>query len=37
MVSYRVTEADMEDFVQDALVKVLRELASFRDEARFTT
>jgi RNA polymerase sigma-70 factor (ECF subfamily) len=37
MASYRVTEADLEDFVQDALVKVLRELASFRGEARFTT
>ena len=37
MASYRVTEADLEDFVQDALVKVLRELASFRGEAHFTT
>ncbi len=32
-----VTEADLEDFTQDALLKVLRELASFRGEARFTT
>lgn len=32
-----VTEADLEDFAQDALLKVLRELASFRGEARFTT
>jgi len=32
-----VTEADLEDFVQDALIKILRELASFRGEARFTT
>lgn len=32
-----VTEADLEDFVQDALLKILRELASFRGEARFTT
>lgn len=37
LASYRVTEADLEDFVQDALVKVLREIASFRGEARFTT
>lgn len=37
MASYRVTEADLEDFVQEALLKVLRELASFRGEARFTT
>ncbi len=32
-----VTESDLEDFTQDALLKVLRELASFRGEARFTT
>lgn len=32
-----VTEADLEDFTQDALLKVLRELDSFRGEARFTT
>ena len=32
-----VTAADLEDFVQDALLKILRELASFRGEARFTT
>jgi RNA polymerase sigma-70 factor (ECF subfamily) len=32
-----VTEADLEDFTQDALLKVLAELASFRGEARFTT
>lgn len=37
LASYRVTEADLEDFVQDALVKVLHEMASFRGEARFTT
>lgn len=37
LASHRVTEADLEDFVQDALVKVLRELATFRGEARFTT
>ncbi|MEA3336287.1 MAG: sigma-70 family RNA polymerase sigma factor [Chloroflexota bacterium] len=37
LISYGVTEADLEDFVQEALVKVLRELASFRGEARFTT
>ncbi len=32
-----VTEADLEDFAQDALLKVLAELGSFRGEARFTT
>lgn len=32
-----VTAADLEDFVQDALLKILRELHSFRGEARFTT
>lgn len=32
-----VTEADREDFTQDALLKVLRELDSFRGDARFTT
>lgn len=32
-----VTEADLEDFTQDALLKVLAELDSFRGEARFTT
>lgn len=37
MASYRVTEADLEDFVQEALVKVLDNLPSFRSEARFTT
>lgn len=32
-----VTEADLEDFVQDALLKILRALHSFRGDARFTT
>jgi RNA polymerase sigma-70 factor (ECF subfamily) len=32
-----VTEADIEDFVQDAQVKILSSLASFRGESRFTT
>lgn len=32
-----VTEDDLEDFVQDALLKILRELGSFRGESRFTT
>lgn len=32
-----VTEADLEDFVQDALVKILGALDSFRGESRFTT
>jgi len=34
---YRVTDADLEDFVQDALVRILANLASFRGESRFTT
>ncbi len=37
MVRHGVTEADLEDFAQDALLKVLDNLASFRGEARFTT
>jgi len=32
-----VTEADLEDFVQEALVKILDALDSFRGESRFTT
>ena len=32
-----VTETDLEDFVQDALVKILDALDSFRGESRFTT
>lgn len=32
-----VTEADLEDFVQDALIKILDRLETFRGEARFTT
>lgn len=32
-----VTEADIEDFVQDALLKILDGLDSFRGESRFTT
>jgi RNA polymerase sigma-70 factor (ECF subfamily) len=32
-----VTEADLEDFVQDALVRTLAALDSFRGESRFTT
>ncbi|MDY7042505.1 MAG: sigma-70 family RNA polymerase sigma factor [Chloroflexota bacterium] len=32
-----VTEADMEDFAQDALLKILAGLDSFRGESRFTT
>lgn len=34
---HSVTAADLEDFTQDALLKVLAERASFRGEARFTT
>jgi RNA polymerase sigma-70 factor (ECF subfamily) len=33
----QVTEADIEGFVQDALLKILDNLASFRGESRFTT
>jgi len=32
-----VTAADLEDFTQDALVKILRSLNTFRGESRFTT
>lgn len=32
-----VTEADLEDFVQEALLKVLAGLDTFRGESRFTT
>lgn len=37
LASYRVTESDLEDFVQDGLVKIMQELSSYRGEARFTT
>jgi len=33
----QVGEADIEGFVQDALLKILDSLASFRGESRFTT
>lgn len=32
-----VTDADVEDFAQDALLKILDNLDSFRGESRFTT
>ena len=32
-----VTEADIQDFVHDALIKILAALNSFRGESRFTT
>jgi RNA polymerase sigma-70 factor (ECF subfamily) len=32
-----VTEADLEDFAQDAVLRVLAGLGSFRGESRFTT
>lgn len=35
--SYRVTDTDLEDFVQDGLLKILHNLATYRREARFTT
>lgn len=34
---YHVTEVDLEDFVQEALLKILDGLESFRGESRFTT
>ena len=37
LTSYGVTDQDMEDFVQDGLLKILQELPSYRGEARFTT
>lgn len=37
LASYRVTESDLEDFVQDGLIKILQELSSYRGDARFTT
>jgi len=37
LASYSVTESDLEDFVQDGLMKILQELASYRGEAKFTT
>jgi RNA polymerase sigma-70 factor (ECF subfamily) len=38
MAKYRnVTEADIEDFGQDALLKILNALDTFRGESRFTT
>ncbi len=33
----KLTEADLEDFAQDALVRIINALDSFRGEARFTT
>ena len=37
VVKYGVTEADIEDFVQEALLHILDALDSFRGESRFTT
>jgi RNA polymerase sigma-70 factor, ECF subfamily len=34
---YGVTESDLEDFVQEALVKILANLDSFRGESKFMT
>ncbi len=34
---YHVTESDLEDFAQDALVKVLDNVQTFRGESKFTT
>ncbi len=35
--SHRVTDSDLEDFVQDGLLRILHNLPSYRHEARFTT
>lgn len=37
LTSNDVTETDLEDFVQDGLLKILQNLNSYRGEARFTT
>jgi len=37
LASYNVTERDLEDFVQDGLMRILQTLSSYRGEARFTT
>lgn len=37
LATYRVTANDLEDFVQEGLVKILQELPSYRGDARFTT
>jgi RNA polymerase sigma-70 factor (ECF subfamily) len=37
MATYGLTEADLEDFAQEALLKTLDNLASYRGEALFTT
>ena len=34
---YGVTDADVQDFVQDALLRILNALETFRGESRFTT
>jgi RNA polymerase sigma factor (sigma-70 family) len=34
---YHVTESDLEDFVQDAMVRILDNLSTFRGESKFTT
>jgi RNA polymerase sigma-70 factor (ECF subfamily) len=37
LASRRIAETDLEDFVHDALLRILQELPSFRGDARFTT
>ncbi len=37
LISYRVTDADLEDFVQNGLLRILHEHGSYRGEARFTS
>jgi RNA polymerase sigma-70 factor (ECF subfamily) len=34
---YRLTDPDLEDFAQEALVKILDNLETFRSESKFTT
>ena len=37
LASYNITDTDLEDFVQDGLLRILHNLSSYRREARFTT
>lgn len=37
LTNYRVTESDLEDFIQEGLIKIIQELPSYREEAQFTT
>ena len=37
LATYHVTDSDLEDFVQDGLLRIMHNLSSYRREARFTT